>query len=331
MQIMSKNEYSPARILFWVVYPLGLSVAIIFMFLTCGGKNIKDNPADTVAAADTCLAKGFRLPAVPAMLDSPQQQAEYLVTHYWDNFDFGDTAYIHLPEITEQVFADYLNVLPYAGRQKADASIACMLSRSIKEDSTGKVYAYFLSKYKDYLYDPNSPLRNEEYYIPVAGYILEDTVSGMATKSRAEFDLEMMLKNRVGTKAVNIEYVTAGLGKGSLYNLKKEYTILYFYNPDCHACKETTAYMEASPVINGLLESGRLDILALYPDSDTALWEKHIPQMPPLWVNARDKSQTVKNKLLYDLKAIPCLYLLDRDKKVLLKDANMQAVEGYPY
>jgi thiol-disulfide isomerase/thioredoxin len=330
---MSKNKYSPARILVWVIYPIGLLAVIIFMFLTCGGKAIgKDKQEDTAVTSgtsDTSTGKGFPLPAIPAMLTSPQQRADYLVAHYWDNFNFSDTAYIHLPEITEQAFADYLDVLPHVEKQIADASIAGMLTKAIRTDATGRMYAYFLSKYKDYLYDPNSPLRNEEYYIPVTGYILEDSVSGMATKERAKFDLGMMLKNRVGMKSTNITYTKAGGKAGSLYSLGKEYTILYFYNPDCPACKETTAYLAASPVISGLLENGRLDILALYPDEDTALWRGHIPQMPPLWIDAIDKQQRVKDKLLYDLKAIPCLYLLDRDKMVLLKDANVQQVEGY--
>jgi hypothetical protein len=32
---------------------------------------------------------------------------------------------------------------------------------------------------------------------------------------------------------------------------------------------------------------------------------------------------------LYDLKAMPTLYLLDKDKKVLLKDAPVEQVEQY--
>jgi thiol-disulfide isomerase/thioredoxin len=302
---------------------------ILFLFQACGNKGIKDKTEDAVATSQTSAVKGFRLPAVPAMFTSPSQRAGYLVAHYWDNFDFSDTAYIHLPEVTEQVFADYLDVLSHVEKQKADASIAGMLTKAIRIDTTRRMYPYFLGLYKDYLYDPNSPMRNDEFYIPVAGYILEDTLSDMVAKSRAEFDLGMMLKNRVGTKATDIAYTKVEGKSGSLYGLKKEYAILYFYNPDCPACKETTAYLAASPVINGLLKSGRMDILALYPDKDTDLWLEHRDKIPPLWVNARDKSQTVKDKLLYDLKAIPCLYLLDRDKKVLLKDANAQAVERY--
>ena len=37
----------------------------------------------------------------------------------------------------------------------------------------------------------------------------------------------------------------------------------------------------------------------------------------------------IKEKNLYDLKAIPTLYLLDKNKKVLLKDAVVGQIEQY--
>ena len=42
--------------------------------------------------------------------------------------------------------------------------------------------------------------------------------------------------------------------------------------------------------------------------------------MPDNWINSYDKSMKMKNDELYDLRAIPTLYLLDQDKVVLLKD-----------
>jgi len=38
---------------------------------------------------------------------------------------------------------------------------------------------------------------------------------------------------------------------------------------------------------------------------------------------------SLKNDEIYDLKAIPTLYLLDKDKKVVLKDVTFNQVENY--
>lgn len=266
---------------------------------------------------------------IPETLTKPEDRAAYLVTHYWDHFDFGDTAYIHLPEVTEQAFVDYLDILPHTDKQTADQSIQNMLKECINHEKTGKMYGYFLSLYKSYLHDPNSPFRSEELYLPVSEYIIGDKISDEVTKERAKFDHSMILKNRAGTKANDFSYVTIKGKKGSLYALGKSYTILYFYNPDCTACKETSLYLQNSPVINKVLEDGTADLLAIYPDDELNLWQAYANKISNLWINAHDVPRIITNKRIYDLRALPCIYLLDKDKNVLLKDANAKIVEQY--
>lgn len=330
MNILKRLDW--VKVLIWVVYPCVFLIALIYMFSTCRGCKEKPEKREETylkEAGNTPAKKEFQMVTVPDGLKTPAERADYLVAHYWDSFNFSDTAYIHLPEITEQAFADYVDILPRADQEKAYVSITGMLDRIVKEDQTGKMYPYFLSLYRHYLYDPNSPLRDDEYYIPVTEYLMTDIVSDMAAKERARFDLSMMLKNRKGNIAADIVYTLANGSRGNLQALKKEYTLLYFYDPDCPNCRETTAYLRESFLINDLLFTGKLDILALYTDSDILLWRKHLQGMPLSWINGYDKECAVRNKSLYDLKAIPNLYLLDKEKRILLKDADATTVERY--
>ena len=64
-------------------------------------------------------------------------------------------------------------------------------------------------------------------------------------------------------------------------------------------------------------------------DEDKEEWERHLPDFPKEWINGYDKKLVIKEKNLYDLKAIPTLYLLDKDKKVLLKDATVAQIDQY--
>ena len=87
--------------------------------------------------------------------------------------------------------------------------------------------------------------------------------------------------------------------------------------------------MKASPVINQALSSGSLKILAIYPDKDIEVWKKYKDEIPSTWINGYDRSLSVREKQIYDLKAIPCLYLLDSAKTVLIKDAAFATVNQY--
>ena len=82
--------------------------------------------------------------------------------------------------------------------------------------------------------------------------------------------------------------------------------------------------MESSFLINEFSKSNKLKILAVYPDEDLDAWKEHVSVMPKDWINSYDKSVSLKNDEIYDLKA-----LLNKEKKVLLKDATFQQIENY--
>ena len=70
-------------------------------------------------------------------------------------------------------------------------------------------------------------------------------------------------------------------------------------------------------------------VLSLNPYIDLSEFQKHLSDFPSDWINGYDKKQMIDQKNLYDLKAIPTLYLLDKDKTVLLKDATAEEIEEY--
>ena len=55
---------------------------------------------------------------------------------------------------------------------------------------------HFMKLSGKYLYEPNSPFRNEEYYIPVLRHVIASPRLGESDKARAKFRLDMALKNR---------------------------------------------------------------------------------------------------------------------------------------
>ena len=86
-------------------------------------------------------------------------------------------------------------------------------------------------------------------------------------------------------------------------------------------CREIREAITSSPMLSEMIERGRLKVLALYPDEDLTEWRDYRDRIPASWINAYDKGCVVREKSLYDLHAIPALYLLDSCKRVLVKDS----------
>ena len=53
-------------------------------------------------------------------------------------------------------------------------------------------------------------------------------------------------------------------------------------------------------------------------------WLDYLPNYPADWLCGYDPDQVLKSDTVYWLRAIPSLYLLDEEKRVLLKDATLE-------
>lgn len=51
--------------------------------------------------------------------------------------------------------------------------------------------------------------------------------------------------------------------------------------------------------------------------------------MPQGWIVGRNKQGDIRSRTLYEILATPTMYLLDKQKKVLLKDASMEQLIRY--
>lgn len=71
------------------------------------------------------------------MMTAPEQQADFLVKHYWDNVNFADTNYIHHPEVTEQAWADYCDILNHVPLETAQEA----MRKTIEQTNVDKKYS----------------------------------------------------------------------------------------------------------------------------------------------------------------------------------------------
>lgn len=202
--------------------------------------------------------------------------------------------------------------------------ISCTNSHSPKNQETNSndsiaFRARMTVLQKEYA-DPNSPYRDETEAIKIYDSIIASPWYSTAEKLAIQQKISLAKQNRVGQPANNFTYYTPGGVAKQLYDLKATYTLLYFYNPECNACKDMKAALIASPVITQKLRSGEVKLLAVYTDLDQTIWRNHLPEMPSVWIHGRDEKEYLWKNKIYDLRAIPTIYLLDKNKKVLLKD-----------
>lgn len=279
----------------------------------CGGR------APRRPAATTAETPAVFLPAIAPAALAPEERVEWLRWHYWDNFDFADTAFLARAD-TLQLFEAYARYVQLLFSAPTDGAPMDSLMR--RAAVSRPMLDYFAMLADRVLGDPNSPLRNDEFYIPVLRAQLSSPWYDEYERLAPEYRLSLASQNRIGQPANDFRYTLASGATGTLYGLRVEYVLLFINNPGCPMCREIREAISASPMLTELIEHGRLRLLALYPDENLDEWRAYREQIPASWINAYDDGCVLREKGLYDLSAIPSLYLLDAQKRVLVKDAT---------
>ena len=279
----------------------------------------------------------FPLVQVPTMLDGEQRVA-YMAEHFWDAFfkitadnSFCDTALvggIARAEV-EQAMSNYITLLEALPLRESCAIIEKFTDRMTGievADSSSSVFECLSAIFERYMYDPNSPVRDEDLYTPYARRMSQSHfVNPIKRKSYAE-DVRLTSLNRRGTKAADFSFMDRRGRHYSLYGINAEKTILFFSNPGCTACKEIIEVLESLPGIGDRINNGELAVLNIYIDEDLSGWLDYMPIYPENWYNGYDDGHCIRTDELYSVRAIPSLYLLDRDKNVLLKDVPVERI-----
>ena len=304
--------------------------AVLPVLCSCGGRS-----QDAVSAP-----RQFPSATVPGVITDRAEAAEYMAEHFWD--EFTDTSSVFACDSAlvngvrqgdlEQAFSDYAGILEMVDLKQAEASVKRLYERIEsfeRRDTSTNVFEAVAALAERYLYDPNSPLRNEDFYLPLAEGLSEYEGFSEAERASYAYTARMCSLNRTGQKAADFEFSDKNGNLRSLYGIEAECTLLFFSNPGCEACKSIIMTLESDPAVDRLISKRKLAVVNIYIDEDIASWYSYMPIYPDNWYNGYDPNLIIRTDLLYNVRAIPSLYLLDCDKRVIMKDAPEPRVLSY--
>lgn len=227
---------------------------------------------------------------------------------------------------TEKALCEFVQLL---NEQPEDSIKMCIQNLMNQCEKDPMFYMQMALAAEMVLYDSRSPLMNEAYYIPFLEAIQASECLNEGYKFRYEKQLEGCLKNRPGTQATNINFIDAQGKENSLHNLEAKHLLMVFYSPSCHKCHQVMETMKHNEQISQWITSKELQILAIYADGNQEEWTKEKDYFPPTWINGFDYQDEIYKKETYLLRMTPSIYILDSEKKVILKDTNIEDITKY--
>lgn len=254
------------------------------------------------------------------------ENKEYGKAHYFDNINLTDPRFWRT-----NYFTSYINTYMRQWVDQTPDSLAIAAVRLVEKTKTNDVC------FKEML----SELTNESLKSNVMGdenvwtrlyedYILDKNVSWIDSTQHSELRrmYEVVKNNRLGMKAYNLTLQTIDEKTINTNDIKAEYTVLYFYDPDCTHCKAQTPKL-----YNELYQKYRdkgVEIIAINIGKDKQEWEQFVTENKLTdWINCSDFDFKSSYWMYYDISGIPAVFVLNKDKIIVAKKINEENLEKF--
>ena len=237
---------------------------------------------------------------------------------------------LRVPEyMIEQHLVDYISdavSLPLAEGQRKMVELFEDMEAEEASDSTKHAFLRISELVSKYLYDPNSPLRDEDVYLPFVQRLAESSYTSDDIRPAYVYEARMCALNPRESKAADFVFRNLKGRDRHLYDVQADYTLLFFSNPGCEACKEIVQTVRSAVFAEKMIKDGELAVVNVYIDEDLDAWKDYVDYYPASWLNGYDPKYIIRGNTLYNVRAIPSVYLLDSQKTVMLKDADIVKV-----
>ena len=249
--------------------------------------------------------------------DRKQKQFEFYREHYFDNFDLNDPRAMRSGLIHNKIDF-FLQKLNY---QYPDSQSIAMDYLLGKMDKNEEAFQYYLVHFL------NESARSKRMGMDAVYVHLIDNyyAKGHATWADKE-QLEKLMAQAetirptlIGKIAPELTFYKENGQPVSIHSIPAAYTVLFFWDPECGHCKKSIpAVIE---FYNEFKDRG-VEILAICTKTGqdiSSCWSTVQERGMGIWVNAADQYMRSRYKSVYDVKTTPQIFILDKDKKILVK------------
>lgn len=317
---------------------------------------IKNNPKKLVSKI-VKMSMEIEIPEAPRdeagnMIDS-SFKFNYYRAHYFDNIDFSDDRLVRTPVFhgkLEHYFSKNMMI------QHWDTVLHYAFKLCDQFDPKSDVYQYTVSwitssyeQSKIMGMDKVFALMGERYYCaldengkPKAHWMPEDKLETLCEKVETQKRLVM------GAPAPNIILRdTTDINWVNLYKVDAEYTVLYFWDPECGHCKKITPKLQT--LYEKKFKERNIEIFAVGKaiDKDFEKWKEFIRKHNMQFINVAvtnalykaaiedarvfvPKYTTIESlnyQQTYDIYSTPKVFVLDKDKKIIAKSLTISQLE----
>lgn len=287
------------------------------------------------------------MPEVPTLADGSKDSIypfQYFKNHFWDGFDFSDDRLVRTPVFHNKLkkyFSQLVVQIPDSINKDADWLIE-------KIGNSKELFKYTVH-YITNTYEKSNIMGMDAVFVHMGlNYYLTGKAFWMDSTNMKKFEervktLEPLL---IGKTVHNISLVDiTGKNWIKLHDVKADYTVLAFWDPDCGHCKkEIPKLAEYYNTVKNKKISIKVYAVSSHEDDK---WREFVKEKKLDFINVAVpvkvfSDQNYTNEIVltgvtdvkslnyhttFDIYSTPVIYLLDKDKKIIAKRLDVENIE----
>ncbi|TFG42779.1 MAG: redoxin domain-containing protein [Bacteroidia bacterium] len=248
----------------------------------------------------------------------------YNKDHFFDNLDITDERLLRTPILQARLNTFFTNVLI----QSPD-SLSREIDRMIGKVKDNYKIFQFISVYLFNHFRESEIMGHDAILVKLADDIY---LSGKADWVSEDFKTDLRKQvdrirpNLIGKKAQDMVMDSYKGIFVSLYDIEKDFTILYFWEPDCGHCAEATPKLKA---YYDKFRNQGVEVFSVCTTGEKAKWEKYIEENKLDWINGWDPERRTNFGYYYNVESTPMIYILDRDKTIIAKKLGVDDIPSF--
>lgn len=256
--------------------------------------------------------------------DRSRTRYEYYKAHFFDKIDIKNTALLKTPVYSKTV-QEYLDEVVIQHPDTLIAKIDWLLSAVENDEEAYRFWMVtFFTKYqKSELMGMDAIMVHlaDKYYLAgKVNWVDQEAID------KLKDEISFIKPNLIGKNAPTLQLLDINLKPLNLKELTSEYTILYFYDPDCGHCKKKTPVL--LEVYNKLKDQS-VEVLGVCTVTDIDKWKTYVAEQNLGWKNGADPYYKSNFRQEYNVRSTPVIYVLDKSKKIIAKKLDVDQLEDF--
>ncbi len=274
-------------------------------------------PYSVLAQDQIIIEPLFEYPTPPDEYDGLTERSDYLMEHFWDNFDFSQTAAVDQNALND-AFAVFTTAMRYADRTKALSAISG-LTKKLKGNPV--LLLQFTKSAEESLFGPRADIWSDEAYIPFLKAVTTDKAIPELRSQRYRMQLDMLKRNAPGAKFPDTR-LTLRNGRHTDFVPTAPLTLVEFGNPGCDDCHFARLKLEMAADVAEMIDSKELEMVFIVADAvpeDQPELLQQFAELPASWT----AGICYGGDDIFDIRSTPCFYLIGPDRKIIAKNMDV--------